>query len=564
MMALLRPGHLRRDPDQELSRAPGSRVPVQGLPPGRRLARPLHDLQRHLDDVPVPRGGLRDRQPALRQRGVRLDRARQRLRRAEPRHPRGARGHRPAAAHRRDADLPDHRAQQQAPAHLRRAPINVLFKREPIALGAAKPLTSGGLPVTLDEIDELEDDASFGIGRIEDFSWKGMLDFATCTECGRCQSQCPAWNTEKPLSPKLLIMGLRDHAFAKAPYILAGEDGRDGVRRRCSGRGGAPPGRRDRGRGVAPDRRRHHRPRRALVVRDLRRLRAAVPRRHRARRPHRRHAPLPGARRVVVPGRAEPALQGPRDQGQPVEHVGHRPARLDQGPRLRRARRRRRPRVARVGRLAVLGRLRGRLRGPRQEDHPRGRRAAQHRRRLLRRAGQRRDLHGRLGAAGRQRVRLPGPGPAEHRDLQGVQGQEGRLDLRPLLQHAEERVPAVRHRARGRPPHPAAQPARARGPAHAGARRRRRGEALDHLPRPVLHRPSQPGLRAAARAPPGAARRRRSSRWSATPSGPSAAAPAARACGWRRRSARGSTSTAPPRRSAPAPTRSRSAARSAG
>ena len=113
--------------------------------------------------------------------------------------------------------------------HIFVAPINVLFKREPIALGAAKPLTSAGVPVTLDEIDELEDDATFGIGRIEDFSWKGMLDFATCTECGRCQSQCPAWNTEKPLSPKLMIMALRDHAFAKAPYILAGEEGRDGV-----------------------------------------------------------------------------------------------------------------------------------------------------------------------------------------------------------------------------------------------------------------------------------------------------------------------------------------------
>ena len=53
-----------------------------------------------------------------------------------------------------------------------------------------------------------------------------MLDFATCTECGRCQSQCPAWNTEKPLSPKMLIMNLRDHAFAKAPYLLADEGDR--------------------------------------------------------------------------------------------------------------------------------------------------------------------------------------------------------------------------------------------------------------------------------------------------------------------------------------------------
>ncbi len=59
-----------------------------------------------------------------------------------------------------------------------------------------------------------------GRGKIEDFTWKGYLDFTTCTECGRCQSQCPAWNTGKPLSPKLVIMNLRDHLFAKAPYIL--------------------------------------------------------------------------------------------------------------------------------------------------------------------------------------------------------------------------------------------------------------------------------------------------------------------------------------------------------
>ncbi|MGA0867055.1 MAG: (Fe-S)-binding protein, partial [Candidatus Nanopelagicaceae bacterium] len=42
-------------------------------------------------------------------------------------------------------------------------------------------------------------------------------DMASCTECGRCQSQCPAWHTEKPLNPKLLIMAMRDHALAKIP-----------------------------------------------------------------------------------------------------------------------------------------------------------------------------------------------------------------------------------------------------------------------------------------------------------------------------------------------------------
>lgn len=105
------------------------------------------------------------------------------------------------------------------------APFNILFKREPdgrTALGAMKPLTSAGKPVTLDDIEDLDEDATLGVGQVEDFSWKGILDFTTCTECGRCQSQCPAWNTEKPLSPKLLITAMRDHAYAKAPYLQAG------------------------------------------------------------------------------------------------------------------------------------------------------------------------------------------------------------------------------------------------------------------------------------------------------------------------------------------------------
>ncbi|MEU7132719.1 (Fe-S)-binding protein [Streptomyces sp. NPDC046261] len=99
---------------------------------------------------------------------------------------------------------------------------NIWFKREAsgdVALGALPPMTSGGKPIDFE--DPGEDDV-FGVSKVEEFSWKGILDFSTCTECGRCQSQCPAWNTGKPLSPKLLIMALRDHAHAKAPYLLAG------------------------------------------------------------------------------------------------------------------------------------------------------------------------------------------------------------------------------------------------------------------------------------------------------------------------------------------------------
>ncbi len=101
--------------------------------------------------------------------------------------------------------------------HIFTAPINVIFKRLPDALGPLLPVEYDGKPV---DFENPPDDARFGRGKIEDFSWKAMLDFATCTECGRCQSQCPAWNTGKPLSPKLVIMDLRDHWMAKAPYIL--------------------------------------------------------------------------------------------------------------------------------------------------------------------------------------------------------------------------------------------------------------------------------------------------------------------------------------------------------
>ena len=105
--------------------------------------------------------------------------------------------------------------------HIFTAPINVSAKRLPKALGPLPAMESGGKPIDFE--DPGEDDV-FGRGKIEDFTWKGMLDFATCTECGRCQSQCPAWNTGKPLSPKLVIMDLRDHMLAKAPYMIGGKD----------------------------------------------------------------------------------------------------------------------------------------------------------------------------------------------------------------------------------------------------------------------------------------------------------------------------------------------------
>jgi Fe-S oxidoreductase len=103
--------------------------------------------------------------------------------------------------------------------------FNIFFKRSPAkpagsGLGALKPMMSEGKPLDFEEADPEKD--QFGVAQVEQFTWKGLLDFSTCTECGRCQSQCPAWNTAKPLSPKLLVLSLRDHAYAKAPYLLAG------------------------------------------------------------------------------------------------------------------------------------------------------------------------------------------------------------------------------------------------------------------------------------------------------------------------------------------------------
>jgi Fe-S oxidoreductase len=64
----------------------------------------------------------------------------------------------------------------------------------------------------LPAMDLEQEDATFGVRTIVDLSWKDLLDGFTCTECGRCQAACPAWNTGKPLNPKTFIMGIRDMA----------------------------------------------------------------------------------------------------------------------------------------------------------------------------------------------------------------------------------------------------------------------------------------------------------------------------------------------------------------
>jgi Fe-S oxidoreductase/nitrate reductase gamma subunit len=84
---------------------------------------------------------------------------------------------------------------------------------------------------------DLEKAERFGASRVEDLTWKSMLDGYACTECGRCREVCPTVLTEKPLDPRLFIAAVRDAVYEATPAILAEASGR--------GNGSAGHGRRD-------------------------------------------------------------------------------------------------------------------------------------------------------------------------------------------------------------------------------------------------------------------------------------------------------------------------------
>ncbi|MCG6909766.1 MAG: (Fe-S)-binding protein [Deltaproteobacteria bacterium] len=70
---------------------------------------------------------------------------------------------------------------------------------------------------------DIEDEAAetFGLGKTIELNWKNVLNLYACTECGRCEEQCPAANTQKPLSPKKLIHDFKLDLFDNADAILA-------------------------------------------------------------------------------------------------------------------------------------------------------------------------------------------------------------------------------------------------------------------------------------------------------------------------------------------------------
>jgi Fe-S oxidoreductase len=100
--------------------------------------------------------------------------------------------------------------------HIITALPNVFLRK--LRKGSIKPARWGA--------EDLEDLDTLGAGRLEEFTWKHILDLYTCTECGRCTDNCPANAIGRPLSPKLISMKLRDHANERFPVF--GRAGRHG------------------------------------------------------------------------------------------------------------------------------------------------------------------------------------------------------------------------------------------------------------------------------------------------------------------------------------------------
>jgi len=81
-------------------------------------------------------------------------------------------------------------------------------------------LRSTGPKAVLAPITDFETRETYGVTNIAEFTWKQLLDLDACTRCGRCQDQCPAYLTEKPLTPKKLIQDLKNHLQKERPVLL--------------------------------------------------------------------------------------------------------------------------------------------------------------------------------------------------------------------------------------------------------------------------------------------------------------------------------------------------------
>lgn len=81
--------------------------------------------------------------------------------------------------------------------------------------------------IDFEQVDFESDDVTLGVGKIEDFTWPQLLNLYACTECGRCQDNCPAYHSGKALNPALLIHDLKEYLNERGPALLAGQINND-------------------------------------------------------------------------------------------------------------------------------------------------------------------------------------------------------------------------------------------------------------------------------------------------------------------------------------------------
>lgn len=106
-------------------------------------------------------------------------------------------------------------------SHLVFSPLNIMLHKFR-AKGELAPIAN--LDKALEGDEEAMETVRFGAAKLADFTWKQLLDLDACTRCGRCQDNCPAWLSGKPLSPKFVILNLRDHMNATAKAVLTGAE----------------------------------------------------------------------------------------------------------------------------------------------------------------------------------------------------------------------------------------------------------------------------------------------------------------------------------------------------
>ena len=284
------------------------------------------------------------------------------------------------------------------------------------------------------------------------------MDGFSCTECGRCQDACPAYATGKILSPKLLIMGMRDQVLAQSAEPIVGNGVPEQTIWDCVTCGACVE--------ACPVSIEH-----IDHIVDLRRSRVMVD--------------------SAFPAEAEPMLRDVERAGNPwgkpqteraawAEELGVRV--LEPGD----------P----APEYLVLGRVRGVVRRAREEERRVDGEAAAEGGRRLRDPRSARVVHRRPCPADGQRVRLPGARRAERRDAEGEQRAEDRRELPALLQHARERVRGLRRQLRGRSiTRSCSSQLVEDGRLQAGG-----GHAVDHVPRLLLSRAPQRRPHGAAQA----------------------------------------------------------------